>query len=125
MFARERATQGERPHGRAGVRACACERESVCARMCASLARGGQPPFPPDNLAHTTRAVCYTLIELDECGEERNGEVQQILQKLTGRGTVPNVIVGGKCIGGGEELERMQLAGKLKPLLAAAGCAFE
>ena len=48
--------------------------------------------------------MAYTLIELDECGEPRNGEVQQILRKLTGRATVPNVIVAAKSIGGGNEL---------------------
>lgn len=68
--------------------------------------------------------VKYTLIELDECGEGRNGDVQQILGELTGRKTVPNVLIGGKCIGGGEELSRLQAQDKLKPLLEAAGCAF-
>tara|TARA_B110001452_G_scaffold138480_1_gene115135 strand:- start:1923 stop:2177 length:255 start_codon:yes stop_codon:yes gene_type:complete len=68
--------------------------------------------------------VRYTLIELDECGEGRNGDVQQILGELTGRKTVPNVLIAGKCIGGGEELSKMQAQGKLKPLLETAGCAF-
>ena len=68
--------------------------------------------------------MAYTLIELDECGEPRNGEVQQILRKLTGRATVPNVIVAAKSIGGGNELVQLQHDGKLKPLLSAAGCTF-
>lgn len=77
--------------------------------------------------------ACFTLIELDECGEPRNGEVQevcaprisllltlwqtvttvrvQILSELTGRATVPNVLVGGKSIGGGDELAEMQRRG--------------
>jgi hypothetical protein len=83
--------------------------------------RGQQPETPPtrcmsraramrvsghlytthNKLFTCIRAVCYTLIELDECGEQRNGEVQKILEQITGRGTVPNVIVAGKCIGGG------------------------
>ena len=104
---------------------CVYARTHTHARMRASLSRGSQLPFLPDNQVYAARTVSYTLIELDECGEQRNGEVQLILQKITGRGTVPNVIVGGKCIGGGDELERMQRAGKLKPLLAAAGCAFK
>ena len=66
----------------------------------------------------------YTLIELDECGEGRNGDVQTILHELTGRKTVPNVLVGGKSIGGGTELSELNKKGKLKPLLAEAGCEF-
>lgn len=66
----------------------------------------------------------FTLVELDECGEPRNGEIQQILGELTSRTTVPNAILDGKSIGGGTELSAMQQQGKLKPLLATAGCTF-
>ena len=38
--------------------------------------------------------------------------------------TVPNVLVGGKSIGGGTELSELNKKGKLKPLLAEAGCEF-
>ena len=63
-------------------------------------------------------------MELDECGEGRNGDVQQILGKLTSRTTVPNAILDGKSIGGGTELSQMQQRGKLKPMLEQAGCTF-
>jgi glutaredoxin len=63
-------------------------------------------------------------VELDQCGEGRNGQVQQILGELTGRTTVPNAILDGKSIGGGNELAAMQQQGKLKPLLQKAGCRF-
>ena len=66
----------------------------------------------------------FTLIELDECGEPRNGEVQHILGELTSRTTVPNAILDGKSIGGGNELSAMQQQGKLKLLLSNAGCSF-
>ena len=68
--------------------------------------------------------VTFTLIELDQCGETRNGEVQQILGDLTGRTTVPNAILAGKSIGGGNELSALQQQGKLKPMLQKAGCTF-
>ena len=68
--------------------------------------------------------VRYTLIELDECGEARNGEVQQMLQQMTGRKTVPNVLVNGRSIGGGTELAELKKRGELKRILTDAGCPF-
>ena len=50
--------------------------------------------------------------------------MQQILGEITGRTTVPNAILKGKSIGGGNELSAMQSAGKLKPVLETAGCEF-
>ena len=67
--------------------------------------------------------VNFTLIELDTCGEPRNGQIQQILGELTGRTTVPNAILAGKSIGGGSELSAMQQKGQLKPMLEKAGVA--
>ena len=66
----------------------------------------------------------FTLIELDSCGEQRNGDVQQILNELTGRMTVPNAILGGKSIGGGNDLVALQQSGELKRMLQTAGCTF-
>lgn len=57
-------------------------------------------------------------------GEQRNGDVQRILADMTGRTTVPNVIVQGRSIGGGDEVASMHKAGKLVPLLKQAGCDF-
>ena len=51
-------------------------------------------------------------------------QVQQILGEITGRTTVPNAILDGKSIGGGNELAQLQNKGKLKPLLQQGGCAF-
>ena len=47
--------------------------------------------------------------------------VQATLAKMTGRRTVPNVFVGGSSIGGGDETVSLHRAGKLHPLLKAAG----
>eukprot|EP00316_Scyphosphaera_apsteinii_P003517 CAMPEP_0119304418 /NCGR_PEP_ID=MMETSP1333-20130426/5646_1 /TAXON_ID=418940 /ORGANISM="Scyphosphaera apsteinii, Strain RCC1455" /LENGTH=97 /DNA_ID=CAMNT_0007307297 /DNA_START=133 /DNA_END=425 /DNA_ORIENTATION=+ len=74
--------------------------------------------------AINSTGVSYTLIELDKCGEVRNGEVQQILAEITGRKTVPNAILAGRSIGGGNELCKLQSRGALKPMFEAAGCVF-
>jgi len=47
-------------------------------------------------------------------------EVQSTLQAMTGRRTVPNVFVGGKSIGGGDETSKYYRDGSLKPMLVAA-----
>ena len=54
----------------------------------------------------------------------RNGQVQIILNELTGRKTVPNAILDGRSIGGGDELARLQQQGTLRSLLEKAGCTF-
>ena len=35
----------------------------------------------------------HVIIELDECGEQRNGDVQQILSKITNIRTVPQIFI--------------------------------
>jgi glutaredoxin 3 len=47
--------------------------------------------------------------------------IQDTLQKMTGRRTVPNVFIGGNSIGGGDETTSMQRDGKLGPLLNKIG----
>ena len=63
-------------------------------------------------------------MELDACGESRNGQVQGILKKMTGFGTVPNIFVGPKTIGGGSETKAVYDSGKLVPMMENAGCEF-
>ncbi|KAL3792506.1 hypothetical protein HJC23_008428 [Cyclotella cryptica] len=51
----------------------------------------------------------------------KNGrDVQDILSDMTGRRTVPNVFVGGKTIGGGQETVELHESGELRKLLQAA-----
>jgi len=66
----------------------------------------------------------FTLVELDECGEGRNGDVQQILHSINGCKSVPNVIAAGTFIGGSSEIEALHRKGDLIPILEAAGCTF-
>ena len=59
------------------------------------------------------------IVDLTDNGKAH--EIQATLQSMTGRRTVPNVFVGGKSIGGGDETSRFQAEGKLIPLLIDAG----
>ena len=68
--------------------------------------------------------MVHTVVELDTLGEERNGDVQQILASITGRMTVPNVLVKGVSIGGGDEVSAMEQSGELLSLLRQQGCEF-
>lgn len=59
------------------------------------------------------------VVELDELADEV--EVQAALQRLTRQSTVPNVFIGGKHIGGCDDIMALHRNGKLLPLLKTAG----
>jgi glutaredoxin-related protein len=44
---------------------------------------------------------------------EMGPDLQALLGRLTGRRTVPNILVNGKSIGGGDDIEQLHMAGKL------------
>jgi glutaredoxin len=52
------------------------------------------------------------VVELNE--HEMGSDLQQLLGKLTGRRTVPNVLLSGKSIGGGDDIEHLHMSGNLK-----------
>lgn len=60
-----------------------------------------------------------TVLELDTMGE-RGAQVQAYLAQKTGQKTVPNVFVGGKHIGGWDNVEALQMACELDPMVEAA-----
>ena len=60
------------------------------------------------------------VTELDEIGEPRNGPVQQLLKKKSGRTTVPQVFVNGEFLGGDDDMKRLATAGALEATLTAA-----
>ena len=62
-------------------------------------------------------------MELDACGESRNGQVQGILKKMTGFGTVPNIFVGEKALVAAPRRPLLD-SGKLVPMMEKAGCEF-
>lgn len=50
-----------------------------------------------------------------------NGLLKTLLTRLTGRGTVPNVILKGLSIGGFDSLNELHKDGKLKGIFEKAG----
>ncbi|KFK40389.1 hypothetical protein AALP_AA3G367200 [Arabis alpina] len=59
------------------------------------------------------------VIELDELGSE-GSQLQNVLLKLTGQSTVPNVFIGGKHIGGCSDALELDNKGELESLIAEA-----
>jgi len=59
--------------------------------------------------------VSMEVKELDKLPDEN--EWQQALQEMTGQRTVPSVWIGGKFVGGSDELERLHRDGRLKLML--------
>lgn len=60
------------------------------------------------------------VVELDE--HDMGSALQSALARMTGRKTVPNVLVNGRSIGGGDDVEELDDEDKLKStLLAMAG----
>ncbi|CAI4325866.1 AEL_collapsed_G0008620.mRNA.1.CDS.1 [Saccharomyces cerevisiae] len=53
----------------------------------------------------------YYIIELDKHGHGE--ELQEYIKLVTGRGTVPNLLVNGVSRGGNEEIKKLHTQGKL------------
>ena len=66
------------------------------------------------------RGLKLDITELDSIGEPRNGPVQQLLKKKSGRTTVPQVFVNGEFVGGDDDMKRLASAGALDAALTAA-----
>jgi glutaredoxin 3 len=47
------------------------------------------------------------------------GKRQEMVQRAKGRGTVPQIFIDGRHVGGCDELYALERSGKLDPLLAA------
>ena len=59
-------------------------------------------------------------VEYKEIGIDFGGELrQQMIQRANGRTTVPQIFIGGKHIGGCDDLVALERAGKLDELIAA------
>jgi len=65
----------------------------------------------------------FDLTEIEDSAAKMTGKrtIQETLQMMTGRRTVPNVFVGGKSIGGGDETTMLHMSGELNDLLRKAG----
>ena len=64
----------------------------------------------------------YYSVELDAL--ESGPEIQQGLKTMTGQGTVPNIFIGGKHVGGNDDLQELHKKGKLVKLLKDAKAEF-
>jgi glutaredoxin-related protein len=47
--------------------------------------------------------------------------VKQILTRLTGRATVPNILVHGESVGGSDDIADLHASNKLKPIFTEHG----
>lgn len=56
------------------------------------------------------------MIELDQ--DENGAAIQDYLREKTNQGTVPNIFISQKHIGGNSDLSSLKSSGKLKSLLA-------
>jgi glutaredoxin 3 len=60
-------------------------------------------------------------VEYQEIGVDFGGEVRQVMiQRASGRTTVPQIFIGEIHVGGCDDLIALERAGKLDQLLAAA-----
>jgi glutaredoxin 3 len=56
-----------------------------------------------------------TVLQLDEIPE--GDDIQAALKEITGQGTVPNIFIEGKHIGGNSDLQSLKSSGQLERLL--------
>lgn len=61
------------------------------------------------------KGVAYTEIDVSYDADLRAA----MIQRAGGRRTVPQIFIGGKHVGGSDDLHALDQAGKLDPLLAA------
>jgi thioredoxin reductase (NADPH) len=81
-----------------------------CRKALEALSLEGVSPEKTPNAIHV----------IDLASHEHGSQIQDTLLELTGRRTVPNVFIGGKSIGGGDETVQLQTSGGLAPLLQEA-----
>ena len=62
------------------------------------------------------KGVAYEEISVDYGGDPK----QAMIQRANGRTTVPQIFIGGRHVGGCDDLMALDHAGKLDPLLTAA-----
>ena len=50
-----------------------------------------------------------------------SGRREEMIQRANGRMTVPQIFIGDRHVGGNDDLQALERAGKLDPLLAGEG----
>ncbi|OQS03792.1 hypothetical protein THRCLA_03922 [Thraustotheca clavata] len=61
------------------------------------------------------------VVELDLLAPAVASQYQDMLEALTGRRTVPNILLNGKSIGGGDDVEELHATKKLEPMVHKIG----
>ena len=59
------------------------------------------------------------MVELDE--HKLGAGLQAALERTTGRRTVPNILINGKSIGGGDEVQELHDSDKLVSTISSMG----
>ena len=59
------------------------------------------------------------MVELDQ--HELGPDLQSTLERMTGRRTVPNVLINGRSIGGGDDVEALHEDDKLVSTISSMG----
>ncbi len=70
---------------------------------------------PPEVNANEYSVPAPYVVELDK--HPHGPELQAHLSHVTGRHTVPNILVNGKSMGGGDEMRTLEAAGKIPETL--------
>ena len=68
-------------------------------------------------MAQALRAAGVAFEEIDVTGDPARRA--EMVQRAMGRRTVPQIFIGGKHIGGSDDLYALNVAGELDPLLTA------
>ena len=63
----------------------------------------------------TSKGVEFTEISVDWGGADK----EKMVQRANGRTTVPQIFIGGRHIGGCDDLMALERSGELDPLIAA------
>ncbi|MCC7320056.1 MAG: glutaredoxin 3 [Rubellimicrobium sp.] len=63
----------------------------------------------------TSKGVTFTEYDVEKAPDR----LREMLERANGRRTVPQVFIGGRHVGGSDDLHALDRAGKLDPMLAA------
>lgn len=69
------------------------------------------------------KLTSYKVLELDHIDD--GDAYQEELGRMTGASSIPRVFIGGTCIGGGDDTERLEKKGELEKKLKDAGALEE
>ena len=61
------------------------------------------------------KGAAFTEVDIQKHPERR----AEMIQKAGGRSTVPQIFIGGRHVGGCDDIHALDSAGKLDPMLAA------